>query len=260
VEHVGVLNMLVAVQKLAQIEASDSGLHFYGLGFDGSVVNVMIMLLAGARLITRGVRSDWIPLLKGTNIGFFTPSVVALLDPSLSFKLILVGGEALPIALLKCKWRLLNIYGPTETTVISSARLLSASDHVVSAGKPLPGLKYSIVDARMRLLPIGCVGELLIHGVGVARGYLNNPKKTEAVFKRNVIYEGKVYCSGDSARWLSDGSVEVLGRKDSQVKVNGFRIELGEVEAVMLKTCKVWERRKKERTRAHFLFGRRPFA
>ncbi len=139
---------------MAKIEPDDSGLHFYGLGFDGSVVNVMLMLLAGARLVMRGLRflffpnffffiilfpfqksSDWLSLIHDTNIGFFTPSVVQLLDPALKFKLVLVGGEALPLSLLQVKWRLLNIYGPTETTVISSARILSASDHVVSGLK-----------------------------------------------------------------------------------------------------------------------------
>ncbi len=95
------------------------------------------------------------------------------------------------------------------------------------------------MNQRLEPLPIGCVGELLIHGIGVARGYLNSPEKTAFAFLNNIIYPGKVYRSGDNARWLPDGSVEVLGRRDAQVKVNGFRIELGEIESVLLRTCKV---------------------
>jgi non-ribosomal peptide synthetase component F len=221
VEHRGVLNMLSAVQDLARIEPTDSALHFYGLAFDGSVVNVFLMLLAGARLVMRG--EQWHSQLTGTTIGFFTPSVLSVLDKTEQFRLILVGGEALaPSVVARCKCPLLNIYGPTEITVISSAQLLvpPGDGALVSAGPPLPGVMYSVVDSALRPLPIGCVGELIVHGVGVARGYRNLPDKTASVFLADVgHFPGRCYRSGDKARWLEDGSVQVLGRIDGDGQV-----------------------------------------
>ncbi len=236
VEHRGLLSMLQNVQSMAQIRQSDVGLHFYGVAFDGSVVNVFLMLLAGGSLVTRG-SEGWLQLLAETTVGFLTPSVLSVLEHRhmAHLRLIVVGGEALPpAAVARSPCPLLNIYGPTEVTVVSSAALLTRDSPIVHAGRPFANLRYWIVDnATQKELPVGCVGELVIGGIGVARGYKNLLRKTSECFVEDES-GARRYRSGDLARWLDDGSVQVLGRATSgQVKVAGYRIELREVESAI---------------------------
>lgn len=132
-----------------------------------------------------------------------------------------------------------NHYGPTETTVSSLAfhipADMEASPGLVPIGYPLPNKEVYILDAYMNPLPPGVPGELYIGGVGVARGYIQKPKLNGEKFVRNPFGERgeRLYKSGDRARFLRDGSVEILGRMDRQIKIRGFRIELGEIEAVI---------------------------
>jgi len=100
----------------------------------------------------------------------------------------------------------------------------------IPIGKPIQNIRaYIVRDGR--LMPVGQAGELCIAGVGLARGYLNNPKLTDERFVENPAIPGeRVYRTGDLARWLPDGNIEYLGREDHQVKIRGLRIELGEIE------------------------------
>ncbi|MBQ0096736.1 MAG: AMP-binding protein, partial [Bacteroidales bacterium] len=151
-------------------------------------------------------------------------------------KVVWAGGEQYPEQLLKALQglgvRIFNTYGPTEITVSSNiAELTSASR--VSVGRPLLNYEEFIVDEFDHPVPIGCTGELLVGGPGVALGYNNLPEMTA---QRFVEYEGiRVYRTGDLARWRPDGEVEIIGRNDGQVKLRGFRVELGEVEGVAVK-------------------------
>lgn len=143
------------------------------------------------------------------------------------------GGEGLSTALLKKlqsfkNLRIVNGYGPTETIANSHASELTEGD-IPHIGKPCINYTNFIVDADGNELPVGVIGELLIGGASVAKGYNNLPEQTAARFVDGV------YHSGDYARWLPDGNVMVLGRKDNQVKLRGLRIELGEVESTMVK-------------------------
>ena len=126
--------------------------------------------------------------------------------------------------------RIFNTYGPTEVTVSSNIGELTHQTSV-TVGRPLLNYTEFVVDCDGNELPAGVVGELYIGGPGVARGYNNLPVQTQARF---VDYHGvRVYKSGDYARWLPDGQVDILGRLDNQVKLNGLRIELGEVESAI---------------------------
>lgn len=150
-------------------------------------------------------------------------------------KVILSGGEKYPDKLLQVlreqtDARIINTYGPTEITVSCNAMELTHAN-TISVGKPLYNYVEYIVDMDDNKLPAHVVGELLIGGVGVARGYNKLPEQNEKAF---IEFEGqRFYRSGDYARWTENGEVIILGRKDSQVKLRGLRIELGEIEKVL---------------------------
>jgi hypothetical protein len=138
--------------------------------------------------------------------------------------------------------RLLNTYGPTETTVVATVCQLAGSAHTdkslerVPIGRPISNVQAYILDRYLNPVPIGVPGELHIGGVGLARGYLNRPDLTAEKFIPNPFGDesgARFYKTGDLARYLPNGSIEFLGRRDRQVKVRGFRIELEEIEAIL---------------------------
>lgn len=153
--------------------------------------------------------------------------------PAMGLRLV-CGGEALPIRLRQqfeasgcVAW---NVYGPTEATIWASAQRVAAGEPD-GVGKPLANTRLYIVDEHMRRVRGDAIGELCIAGDGLADGYFNRPDLTDERFVSNPFEDaGKLYRTGDRARWLVDGSVAVLGRLDGQVKVRGYRIELSDIE------------------------------
>ncbi|UCH92335.1 MAG: amino acid adenylation domain-containing protein [Candidatus Aminicenantes bacterium] len=189
-----------------------------------------------------------------------------------SLKRVICSGEALPFEYLERFFayfdghsgvELHNLYGPTEASVDVTSWPCNRglSRKVIPIGRPIANTQIYILDRNSNLVPIGVPGELHIGGIQLARGYLNNPELTNdkfliinyklktvnksfcggsrgAVFSKRapLVAEGnKIYRTGDLARWLSDGTIEFLGRLDFQVKVRGFRIELGEIESTLRK-------------------------
>ena len=175
-----------------------------------------------------------------------TPSLLSMLvtdDETFSalggLRMLLVGGEALPPMLVErlrptLRGVLRNMYGPTETTIWSTSSVVGDANGGITIGSPIANTQVYIVDSRLRPLPIGVPGELLIGGAGVVRGYLARPDLTEQRFVPDRFGgRGRLYRTGDLARWLPSGELEFLGRNDHQVKIRGYRIELGEIEAVL---------------------------
>jgi amino acid adenylation domain-containing protein len=178
-----------------------------------------------------------------------TPSLCSMLlegeggEPELLH--IVCGGEGLSAGMVQrirrsslAKAKITNVYGPTETTVDSTLYhvnpLLAEKFPVCPIGRPLANQRTYILDAKMKLLPVGAVGELFIGGLGVAQGYHNRPELTAEKFVSDPFRPGEIiYRTGDRVRWLESGDIEFLGRMDQQVKIRGFRIEPGEVETVM---------------------------
>jgi natural product biosynthesis luciferase-like monooxygenase protein len=184
-----------------------------------------------------------------------TPSLLGMLaldEESLSalgeLEMLLVGGEALPVALvqrLRATFRgvLRNMYGPTETTIWSTSSIVGDTKDGVTIGRPIANTRVYVVDRALRPCPIGVPGELVIGGEGVVRGYLGRPDLTAERFVRDPFgAEGeRLYRTGDLARWRPSGELEFLGRSDHQVKLRGYRIELGEIEAVLASHPRVAE-------------------
>ncbi|WP_348825768.1 AMP-binding protein, partial [Flavobacterium aestuarii] len=169
-------------------------------------------------------------LIKKKNISFLqaTPTTwLMLLDSGWSEPLplkALCGGEALPAdlareLLVKCD-SLWNMYGPTETTIWSTIKQIKAGDPSITIGKPIANTQIYIVDDHGLLAAPGKIGEIVIGGDGVAKGYWNRPELTSEKFIENRFYPGKgdiLYRTGDLGRLLPDDEIECLGRLDQQV-------------------------------------------
>jgi len=163
---------------------------------------------------------------------------------------LVVCGEAVSPALVK-EWLELfpnipitNAYGPAEASDDISLHKMYRYEEMstVPIGKPAENCRIYIVDNKMRLQPIGVKGEICVSGIGVGRGYVNNPGRTSLTFLDDPFRDEKsvrLYKTGDLGRYLPDGSLEFYGRKDYQVKIRGQRIELGEIEAILLTDTRV---------------------
>jgi amino acid adenylation domain-containing protein len=210
--------------------------------FDLSVYELFYPLSIGKqiRLLENGLAvSDYIT--KDHNVLINTvPSVVqALLDRNVSFDHVVainLAGEAFPMRLAEhfqdSGIAIRNLYGPSEDTTYSSCqRVVGPYERSVPIGKPIDGTQFYILSEELAAQPIGVAGEICISGDGLSRGYLHNPELTDEKFIDHPFLDGKkLYKTGDLGRWLDDGTVEYLGRKDNQVKIRGYRIELGEIE------------------------------
>ncbi|NHN25921.1 amino acid adenylation domain-containing protein [Flavobacterium jejuense] len=153
-----------------------------------------------------------------------------------SLRTLLLGGESVPYSLVKELGKditadIYNMYGPTETTVWSSMHKLDLDDKKVSVGKPILNTQIYILNKAMKMVPIGVSGNLFIGGDGLSKGYWKQEKLTDERFVINPFNtKTKIYNTGDIARFNANGTIELIGREDNQVKIRGHRIELGEIE------------------------------
>ena len=249
IEHSSVTNLIFSLTDSFQIDESDKTLLFSNYFFDASVEQMFLALLNGGSLVIpdkQDIRNHRLPdIIEKHQVTHLnaTPSYLEGL-PDLSYlktlKLIVAGGEVCSMKLAKkmasyCSFY--NTYGPTENTVTSTFLRYSKEDRdkkTLSIGRPIHNTKAYILSEDRDLLPIGEVGELCLAGKGVARGYLNRNKLTEEKFVDNPFEpNGKMYRTGDLAKWTKNGTIEFIGRKDDQVKIRGYRIELGEIESVL---------------------------
>ncbi len=157
-------------------------------------------------------------------------------------KLVMLAGERLTGDMLdeirrySPDCRVINGYGASESSMHSALYELNGSERgYIPLGSPTDNSKLYVVDSHMRLVGIGIPGELCIGGPGVAKGYVGNAELTAQKFIQNPFGEGRLYRTGDMARWRPDGNIEGLGRRDSQIKIRGMRVELGEIESVLRK-------------------------
>jgi amino acid adenylation domain-containing protein len=251
VPHGSVVNFLRSMANEPGLKESDRLVAVTTLSFDIAVLELLLPLSVGARVIVadRDTAADGQALARvlqtsGATVMQGTPSTWQMLieagwNGSPSFKA-LVGGEALrqdlAAQLASRTAELWNMYGPTETTVWSTCcRVGARQGRGISIGKPIANTTVWILDEHGQVCPVGTAGEIYIGGQGVTQGYLRRPELTEARYFRDILSPGssdaRLYRTGDRGRWCSDGMLEHLGRLDFQVKVRGYRIELGEIES-----------------------------
>ncbi len=255
VAHSAVVNFLTSMSQKPGMCAQDVLLAITTISFDIAALELYLPLSVGASiiLVNQEITSDAAQLLKvleqsGATVMQATPATWRLLlaagwQGNSQLK-ILCGGEAmsrkLANQLLKRSAAVWNMYGPTETTIWSAVYQVQPGNQSVPIGKPIANTQIYLVDPEtpksdpLQLVPVGEPGELLIGGIGLARGYINRPDLTEERFIPNPFSNdpsSRLYRTGDLARYQPDGTINYIGRIDHQVKIRGFRIELGDIEA-----------------------------
>jgi len=260
IEHKAIHNFFKGMTDTIEFTQDKSILSITTMSFDIFVLETLLPLTRGMRIVVADEKQQIDPealneLMTKHQVEMMqtTPSRMKLIlenKNNVSFlkciKEIMLGGEAFPVTLLEelkeyTNARIFNMYGPTETTVWSTVKELTFEEKI-SIGKPIANTQIYILDKNNNIQPTGVVGELCIGGDGLGRGYHNRPELTDEKYvKLPCIGDGKVYKTGDLAKWLPDGNIECLGRVDQQVKIRGYRIELGEIESCMLKHEEVKE-------------------
>ncbi|UOY09328.1 amino acid adenylation domain-containing protein [Muricauda sp. SCSIO 64092] len=259
IQHQSLINFLWGTISRLEMSEMNALLSLTTYTFDIFYLELFAPLLLGSKVILqdKSVNIDYIKLQK--NIGLYNPDFIQA-TPSTWQMLtdigfnrqkgltILSGGEPLKEALknrlVKIGDKVWNMYGPTEATIWATTKLVDF-DHPVNIGSPLYNYQIYILDAMDQLTPIGIVGELCIGGDSLAKGYLGRPDLDKQKFIAHPFKENeRLYRTGDMGRWLSNGDIEFLERRDEQVKVRGHRIELGEIENALnglkfIKNCTV---------------------
>ncbi|MBQ3172713.1 MAG: amino acid adenylation domain-containing protein, partial [Alistipes sp.] len=247
IEHRNVLAFALSHSRICDIQGESRVAAYASYGFDASLMDTYGTIVSGATLhiIAEEIRLDFVALndyflkhrittsFMTTQVGF--QFATACESPYL--KTLMVGGEKLASIEPPKGFKLFNAYGPTECCVYTNVYNVAKYEDNIPIGKALPNIKLYVVDGNGRRLPAGAVGELWVAGHQVSRGYLNREEQMAKVFTVNPFNDddayNRVYHTGDIVRYLTDGNVQFVGRRDGQVKIRGFRIELKEIESII---------------------------
>ncbi|MFI1660841.1 amino acid adenylation domain-containing protein, partial [Streptomyces sp. NPDC020472] len=257
IEHGAALNTVVDVNERYGVTAADRALGLSAMHFDLSVYDVFGLLSVGGALVlpepaAHREPARWAELVAEHGVTIWN-SVPALMEmftehalsnglTGLPVRLVMMSGDWIPVSLpgrirlLLPDAELWSLGGATEASIWSILHPIGdVPDDCVSIpyGKAMRNQRFHVLDGAMRPCPVWVPGDLYIAGVGLARGYLNDEAKTRAAFLHHPVTGERLYRTGDMGRFLPDGTIEFLGRLDSQVKIQGYRIELGEVESAL---------------------------
>jgi len=262
-EHAGMLNHIFAKIDDLGIGQGHVVAETAPQCFDISLWQLLSALLVGGRtqLIEQEVVLDarrFIDKIVDTrvNVMQLVPSYLEVLlsylekhpREFLDLRCVSATGEALKKELVQ-RWfaaqpaiRLVNAYGLTETSDDTNHEVMDSvpRQERVPLGRPINNVRIYVVDEHVAPVPLGAPGEIVFSGVCVGRGYINDPERTQRAFMADPHRAGqRLYRSGDYGRWLPEGKLEYLGRRDFQVKISGFRIEIGEIENTLLRVSGV---------------------
>lgn len=252
ISHRALYNFVQGIQRRILFQEKSTFLASTTVSFDIFVLETLYPLANGHRIVLASERQQRdIDALSNlieeyhVNVMQATPSRINLMLSFESYRYVipgisylLIGGERFPENLLDMLkevygGKLYNMYGPTETTIWSSVKCLDGADEI-TIGKPLLNTNFYIFNKNKHLVPPGCYGELYVGGAGLSSGYLYNDELTKSRFIANPLNENEIiYKTGDIAKICENGELYLVGRDDSQVKLNGYRIELGEIETVL---------------------------
>jgi len=265
IEHVGMLNHLWAKVQVLGLTSESVVVQNASHCFDISIWQFLAPLMVGGKVVIydNAVASDPQALLAAVrqdraSVLELVPTMLdMLLDTAAELppaerslpelRYLISTGEILPVSLCR-RWlqtyphiAMINAYGATECSDDTAHEIITVppalDQSYLSVGRPIPNFKVYVLDRWHRPLPTGWTGEICLAGIGVGRGYLDDPERTAAIFTPNPFTEGmdgRMYRTGDLGRFLPDGQLVCLGRLDRQVKVRGHRIELGEIEVALL--------------------------
>ncbi|MFC9582484.1 amino acid adenylation domain-containing protein [Streptomyces yangpuensis] len=269
VDHIGVVNLIRDVATRFEVGARDRLLAISGLHFDASIYDVFGVLTQGGTVVVpppfeHAEPDVWADLVQAEQVTLWN-SVPVLMEllvgeaevrerrgggrPLESLRLSVLSGDWIPLTLpdrLRAQSPRIQVVGsggPTETICWSLFQPIGEVDPAwtsIPYGKPITNQRYYVVDRTAHERPLGVVGEMAVASdVGLALGYWNDAARTASRFVRLPETGERAYLTGDLGRYLPDGSIEILGRDDFQVKIQGHRIELGEIEAVLRQDAEV---------------------
>jgi epothilone synthetase B len=266
VEHQSVVNRVLDINERFEVSPADRIFAISAMHHDLSVYDLFGAVAAGATLViplANRLRDPghWADLIRREHVTVWNsvPAYMEMLvehlesrvpeaKSPLPLRLVILSGDFIPVTLparlraLVPGVRVVSAGGPTETTIWDIAYPIERVEpgwKSIPYGLPLANAQYHVLDDRGRDRPVWAVGELYIGGVGLARGYWGDGERTAEVFVRHPRTGQRVYRSGDFGCYLPDGSIQIVGRRDAQVKIRGHRIELGEIESTLLEHPRV---------------------
>ncbi|WP_438297237.1 amino acid adenylation domain-containing protein [Streptomyces sp. HUAS TT7] len=257
IEHHAALNTVADINERFAVGPEDRVFGLADLGFDLSVYDAFGALAAGAALVLpdpelRSEPAHWAKLMSehGVTVWNSVPAQMQMLVEHLEaggalperLRLVMLSGDWIPVDLpdrIRGLWpdvEIISLGGATEASIWSIHHVIDEVEQGAKSipyGVPLRNQTFHVLDARMHPCPVWTPGELYIGGAGLARGYWADEERTAAAFVTHPRTGERLYRTGDFGRYRPDGTIEFLGRKDGQVKINGHRVELGEIEATL---------------------------
>ncbi|MBT2385828.1 non-ribosomal peptide synthetase [Streptomyces sp. ISL-11] len=257
IEHRAALNTVVDINERFGVGPQDRVFGLADLGFDLSVYDLFGTFAAGATLVLpdpdmRSEPSHWAKLMGqyGVTVWNSVPAQMQMLVEHLeaggeipdALRLVMLSGDWIPVDLpdrIRALWpdaEVISLGGATEASIWSISHTVGevpAGAKSLPYGTPLRNQTFHVLDTHLDPCPVWTAGELHIGGTGLARGYWADEERTAASFIRHPRTGERLYRTGDFGRYLPDGSIEFLGRRDGQVKINGHRVELGEIESTL---------------------------
>ncbi|NJM86437.1 MAG: amino acid adenylation domain-containing protein [Hydrococcus sp. RU_2_2] len=259
IDHRGAVNTILDMNRRFRVGIGDRLLALSSLNFDLSVYDIFGTLAAGATIVIPEANktkepSHWTELIRQQQVTIWN-SVPALMQlwidylnsPSVekelgSLRLVLLSGDWIPLSLPKQiksffpEAETISLGGATEASIWSifyPIQHIEANWQSIPYGYPMTNQRWYVLDENLQSRPVWVTGQLYIAGVGLAKGYWQNPEKTNASFIIHPDTGERLYRTGDLGRYLPNGAIEFLGREDYQIKIRGFRVELGEIESTL---------------------------